>query len=138
VRDSVRTAYRHLPIVSDIRLSERAFRSVQLHRNIGFYRFLLDVCRLLYDCLIPDEGTGQFRFRDFTRDEEGMCRLFERFLFHFYRHEQRTYEVGRSRFGWAGATGPALNLLPTMHTDVTLRRPGSWLVIDAKYTPQAG
>jgi 5-methylcytosine-specific restriction enzyme subunit McrC len=135
LRDPVRTAYLRLPGISDIRLSERAFRAVQLHRNIRFYRFLLDVCRLLYRCLIPDEKTGASRFRDFTRNERRMHRLFERFLYNFYRHEQTTFRVRRSCFKWAGATGPDRSLLPTMNTDLTLTRPGRFLVIEAKYTP---
>lgn len=135
LRMAVRTAYLRLPGVSDISLSKRTFRDVQLHRNIHFYGFLIDVCRLLYDHLIPDEAKGTFRFRDFTRDEESMRLLFERFLYNFYKHEQAAFKVRRRRFSWAGAQGPAIGLLPEMLTDITLTRPGQCLVIDAKYTP---
>jgi 5-methylcytosine-specific restriction enzyme subunit McrC len=135
LRELVWTAYLRLPHITEIRLTERAFHSVQLHRNIRYYRFLLDVCRLLYETLIPDETTGRFRFRDFARDEKRMHRLFERFLYEFYRHEQTTFVVRRRRFPWASAAGPAHDVLPTMLTDVTLERPGERLVIDAKYTP---
>ena len=135
VRVAVKTAYLRLPGISDISLSKRTFRDVQLHRNIHFYRFLIDVCRLLYEHLIPDEAKGTFRFRDFTRDEERMRPLFERFLYNFYKHEQAAFKVRSRRFSWAGARGPAVHLLPTMLTDITLTRPGRCLVIDAKYTP---
>jgi 5-methylcytosine-specific restriction enzyme subunit McrC len=136
LREPIRTACQRMHGFSDVPLSERTFRAVQLHRNVRFYRFLLDVCRLLFDELIPDEATGAFRFRDFARDEERMRRLFERFLFNFYKHEQTDFSVRRSRFPWAGAAGPTAEWLPTMQTDVTLKRPGRWIVIDAKYTPQ--
>ncbi len=103
VRVAVKTAYLRLPGISDISLSKRTFRDVQLHRNIHFYRFLIDVCRLLYEHLIPDEAKGTFRFRDFTRDEERMRPLFERFLYNFYKHEQAAFKVRSRRFSWAGA-----------------------------------
>src|SRR5262245_12373686 len=67
LREPLRLAYVRLSDVTDINLSESTFRRVQLYRNIQFYRFLLDICRLLFECLIPDETTGRFRFRDFTR-----------------------------------------------------------------------
>lgn len=137
LREPIRSCCLRFPGITDIHLSERAFRAVQLHRNIRFYRFLLDVCRLLHDCLVPDKVTGKFRFRDFTRDENLMWRLFERFLFNFYRHheQQTAFDVKRSTFSWAIAYGSDSKHLPTMQTDLTLIRPGHQLVIDAKYTP---
>ena len=132
----LRMAYMRLPPLSDIRLSTQVFRAVQLHRNIRVYRFLLHVCRLIYDHLIPDEATGTFRFRDFTRDEERMSRLFERFLYNFYKHEQSVFKVQRNRFPWGDAITATPDLLPMMHTDVTLSRAGQRLVIDAKYSAQ--
>jgi 5-methylcytosine-specific restriction enzyme subunit McrC len=137
LRPRVRTAYLRLPHVHSIQLSRRTFKNVQLHRNIRSYRLLMDVCRLLYDHLIPIQGQGVYRFRDFTRDEVRMRKLFERFLFNFFKHEQSRFKVRRTRFRWANAEGQGVDLLPTMTTDVTLERPGHFLVMDAKYTPNA-
>jgi 5-methylcytosine-specific restriction enzyme subunit McrC len=85
--------------------------------------------------MIPDDATGQFRFRDFTRDEVRMRRLFERFLFNLYRHEQVTFSVTRPSFPWAQTTGPALSLLPQMRTDIYLSSFSRRILVDAKYTP---
>jgi 5-methylcytosine-specific restriction enzyme subunit McrC len=134
LRKRIRVAYLRLPGIRHIHLSERSFHSVQLHANIRLYRFLIDVSQLLFEHLIPDEETGVFRFRDFTRDEQKMRRLFERFLYNFYKHEQGRFKVNRSRFPWADATTPAPHLLPQMNTDLTLTRPGHQIVIDAKYS----
>ena len=137
LRASVKTAYLRLPGISDIRLTRRAFRNVQLHRNIRLYGLLVDVCRLLYDHLIPDDAEGTFRFREFTRNEERMRRLFERFLLNFYKHELREkFKVASRRIVWTGAAGPAVHLLPDMLTDIMLTRPGRCIVVDAKYTPK--
>jgi 5-methylcytosine-specific restriction enzyme subunit McrC len=131
----IRFTYHRLAGISDVRLSERDFHSVQLHRNIRFYRFLLDVCRLLYDCLIPDQATGKFRFPDIARDEKRMRRVFERFLYNFYRHEQSTYRVGSNAFEWTDVIGAPCDiaLLPIMRTDVTLLGRDRRIVMDAKY-----
>jgi 5-methylcytosine-specific restriction enzyme subunit McrC len=135
----IRFSYHRLSGITDIRLSDRAFHLVQLHRNTRYYRFLLDVCRLLFACLIPDEASGKFRFRDFTRDERGMRRVFERFLFNFYRHEQWTFGVSSNVFPWTNAVAEAsaLDLLPFMRTDVTLTGADRRIVLDAKYYAEA-
>ena len=137
LRPRLRTSYMRLREVSDIRLSKRAFASVQLHRNTRSYRLPIDVCRLLFDHLIPTEKQGRYRFHDFSRDEVRMRKLFERFLFNFYKHEQSWFKVRRTRFPWLKAEGSNTGLLPTMTTDVTLERQGHYVIIDAKYTMSA-
>jgi hypothetical protein len=39
-----------------------------IHRNNRFYGFLLDICRLVWLNLLPNEQTGTWTFRDFFRD----------------------------------------------------------------------
>lgn len=135
LRDSIRATYHRLHEVTDIPITPRAFRSVHLHRNNRVYRFLLDTCLLLYQCLIPDEATGELRFRSFVRDKNRMHRLFERFVRNFLRREQSNFHVEAETLYWEQTTGSATDLayLPSMRTDVTLRRPGRALVIDAKF-----
>lgn len=135
LRDELRATYHRLHEVSDISLSLGTFRSVHLHRNNRIYRFLLDVCLLLHQCLIPDETTGQLLFRNFLRDERRMRGLFERFVRNFFRREQSTFQVEAESLRWEQTTGlPAdLAYLPGMRTDVTLRRSDQILVIDAKF-----
>ena len=53
--------------LSDIRsisLTARDFGRVQLHGNNASYGFLLRVCALAYEALLPEPGTGRFHFRD--------------------------------------------------------------------------
>lgn len=138
LREPLRATWHRLHEVADIRLTDRSFRRVQLYRNNRIYSFLLDVCKLLYKNLIPNEVTGQFTFRNFVRDEKRMRRLFERFVCNFYRHHAGEYGVDPELLRWENSTGSAEDLafLPAMRTDVTLRRPGQVLVIDAKYYRQ--
>jgi 5-methylcytosine-specific restriction enzyme subunit McrC len=135
LRDQLRELDRSLGGITPIHLERSAFRTVQLHSNNGFYRFLLSLCELILDSSISTEEHGSFKFKDFVRDPSRMAQLFERFAFNFYRRECLDADVKRERIYWAAgsADDPDLTLLPTMQTDISLRRPGRTLVIDAKY-----
>lgn len=126
---------RQLREVEDIKLTRQAFRKVQLHGNNRFYRFLLHVCGLLMEQTLMNEETGSYRFRDFVRDERAMARLFEKFLFNFYKKEQAEYKVKKERIYWQAESDddPELYLLPTMETDISLRSKTKTLIIDAKF-----
>ncbi len=135
LRDQLRAMVRTLGGISRIQLSKQAFRLVQLHSNNGFYRFLLSVCELVFDTSIATEQHGSYRFRDFVRDPVRMAQLFEKFTFNFYRRECSEWWVKRDRIHWTAqsADDPDLLFLPTMQTDISIRKPNGTLVIDAKY-----
>lgn len=121
--------------VSERRLDRLVFHRVQLHSNNAFYRFLMNVCELVHRNLLVDERTGKQHFRDFLRDRRAMARLFEAFVFNFFRHEQQVYEVSRDAIHWDLEAGDELGRqrLPQMRTDVSLRSSTRTLVIETKY-----
>lgn len=140
LREAMRATFHRLHDVDEIHLTRRTFPRVQLHRNSRDYRFLLDVCLLLHEYLIPNERTGRFEFRDFLRDERRMRALFERFIRNFFRRHAEGFDtVEAEHLRWADASGSPedLAMLPNMRTDVTLRRPGLVFIIDAKYYREA-
>jgi 5-methylcytosine-specific restriction enzyme subunit McrC len=83
----------------------------------------------------PSRFQTKLLFRNFFRDERRMRGLFERFIRNLLRREQRSFRVEAEQLRWELTTGSAADLafLPRMRTDVTLRRPGQTLVIDAKF-----
>jgi 5-methylcytosine-specific restriction enzyme subunit McrC len=112
------------------------FRRIQLHRNNGFYAFLLRICELVHLSLLPDRsGEGPSWFRDLLSDEEYMAAVFEEFIRNFYSLKQSQFTVGRTQPKWsATAAQPSdLRFLPTMNTDVTLSSARCTIIIDAKY-----
>jgi 5-methylcytosine-specific restriction enzyme subunit McrC len=121
--------------VADVPLRAEAFRTVQLHRNIARYGFLLEVCELIWRNVMPDAATGCSRFHAFHEDEQVMGRVFEEFVYQFLRLEQRELEVSRPHLRWsATAADPAhLAWLPELHLDVLLRRGERRRVIETKY-----
>ena len=56
LRNDIAGLYHSLGGISDITLTRSAFGRVQLHRNIGSYRLLLQVCRFVYEQMLPDEA----------------------------------------------------------------------------------
>ena len=139
VRGEVRAAYRRFEGVSSIRLHANAFGQVHLGGNRRLYRFLLSVCKLLYESSVVDERTGRATFRDFRRDEATMWAIFEEFVTGFYEREQSVYRVnpdGRRRVDWAGAYAEeeaTRARIPVMTADVILESPRRRIILDTKY-----
>lgn len=123
--------------VSDISLSKPVFRAAVVHRHTATYAFLLDVCRLVFEESLPAEDRGRFRFRDFYRDKKKMWRVFQDFIYHFYRTELPGFRVSASHVKWdVVADDGAKTLLPSMQTDVSLRSQSRHIILDTKYTSQ--
>lgn len=139
VATSVRDAYARLEGISTVVLSRRLFERVQLDRNRRHYRFLLSVCRLIHEQLLPDEASGEARFVDFN--EEQMEYLYERFIIEFYRLEQDDYRVnssGRSiRWAYDGTNEYQRRKIPRMEADGILDSPNRRIIMDAKFYRQA-
>lgn len=139
VRQEVVSAYHSLGGVSVVRLRRRTFGLVQLDRNRRLYRFLLSVCRLVYDSQLVDENkSDQTIFHDVRRDKLQMWRLFEKFVTGFYQREQREFRVnagGRAISWWnrEGATDRDWALIPRMEADIILESKDRRIIMDTKY-----
>jgi 5-methylcytosine-specific restriction enzyme subunit McrC len=132
----VRNLMRRFPELGVIPVSDSVFKKVRLGRSSHFYSMVLSLCRLIHENILPAEGMGEYIFRDFTRNPRRMNRLFEAFVFNFYRKEQTQFpKVSRSQFTWnmAAASDEAAALLPRMHSDITLENTDRRIIIDAKY-----
>ncbi|TFY99264.1 5-methylcytosine-specific restriction endonuclease system specificity protein McrC [Ramlibacter henchirensis] len=136
LRHGLALLVRRLPDVEAIRLSRRDFDRVQLHSNNSFYKFLIDICRVVHDGLLVDSANGEYSFRSFIEDEHAMRRLFQHFVSNLLRHHQDHYEVGNDRFRWniVAPDSQSDQLMPMMETDITLRAPGHVVVIDTKFS----
>ena len=139
IQERLRAVHLRFGAISEISLRAEHFRRVQVHRNNRLYDFVLRVCRLVYDNVGVDERNGTTRFHDFLEDEATMGRVFEDFVFNFYRREQDQYIVSRPYINWYEATASETDLahLPIMKTDVVLRSDDRALVLDTKYYAEA-
>lgn len=134
-RMPLRGMLRDLSAVAQVPLSRDLLRQVHLHTNNRHYGFLMDLAWLIHECALPDEAAGDYRFVDFVRNPKHMARLFEDFIFNFMSIECRDLKVTREHVPWSACSldDPALDYLPSMRTDVTVRRGRQTVVIDAKY-----
>ncbi|WP_439395173.1 5-methylcytosine restriction system specificity protein McrC [Bradyrhizobium sp. PMVTL-01] len=134
LRDRIHGVVRQLPEINSIHLSNTLFRKVSVTSNRRFYRFLLDICELVHNSSLP-EPAGSRKFRDFTRDDKKMWRLFQAFLLNFIRRECQPWSARSEEVAWRAnsETDPSLNLLPRMVTDISAWRPGEYRIIDAKF-----
>ena len=143
VREKVRKVLRLFPRMSEIPIASRVFNQVKLHRNNRFYKFVLNICKLIMQSTLPKQGVeGKYEFMDFAQEEFKMNVIFERFLMNFckqnckeeYPEIHREYiDFQLTPFGMMFKQADAA--LPIMETDVTLYNPstGKKSILDAKY-----
>jgi 5-methylcytosine-specific restriction enzyme subunit McrC len=109
---------------------------VQLHGNNSFYGLLLRVCALAYEALLPEPGTGRFRFRDVLADRQTMGLIFQDFVRNFFALTQDRFKVKVDQIRWPvdATVGFGHNLMPGMYTDVTLYDGMRTIIIECKWS----
>lgn len=138
LRRRLRSLNRDLQEIDDIELNKFVFRKVQLNANNRYYAFLLNVCEIIQSLSFIDETTGNFKFKDFVKEEKAMARLYEAFLLNFFKNEFPELMPKSERINWVASSDsdPSLSLLPSMLTDISLSSKSKKLIIDAKYYKQ--
>jgi len=136
LKDQLLSLYRRFSEIDNIPLSKKLFSRVQLNRNNSFYDFLLKICELVNENLLPSEQKGQSKFRDFVRQERQMGILFEEFVRNFYKIEQNIYKVYREDIIWDITAGDK-SFLPKMQTDISLEGTEKKIIVDTKYYLEA-
>lgn len=130
-RRGIRRLLAYFADAGDVDLSLVDWRHMRFDRNQRTYRMLMGVCQLVARGLLQTQADGSTRLEDFL-DEQHMCRLYERFVFEYYRQEHPELKVGAPYIPWALDDGESA-MLPTMQTDIVLTRGSRTLIIDAKY-----
>ena len=135
--DQLRLKLQAMGEIESIPLTKPLFRRVRIHRNNRHYRFLMNVCELIYDSLLPTENQGESRFQNFFREEKAMAALFEKFVKNFY-HRHSHFQVSAPHLYWS-QDGPAEStaLIPRMETDIVLESSERQIVIDCKFYKKA-
>lgn len=135
LRKRLRKAAERMRGVGDAPLGRQLFRRLQLHRNNSRYRFPVRLAELVLRHLIVDPCSGTVKFPDFAASQQEMGHIFERFVRNFLAREQREFGVSAALISWDARYGSAqaAGLLPTMRSDVSLKRPGERVVIETKF-----
>ena len=96
------------------------------------------MCELCFYALLAEESSGEYRFKDFVRDEDRMRKVFQDFVYNFFDIEQHEFKVASERFDWDTdfAEANARRLLPDMITDVCLSSASRKIVIECKFSQE--
>lgn len=124
---------RLLPYFADVEGADLSVADwhMRFDRNNQTYRMLMNVCWLVVKGLLQTQEDGSIRMMDFL-NEQRMSHLYEKFILEYYRCEHPKLSAGAPYISWALDDGFD-DMLPTMHSDITLRQGRTVLIIDAKY-----
>lgn len=128
---------RLLPYLGEVALVEASsipWSRLTYHRANATYRMLMGVCELIIRGLLPTERSGNVHLASWLSDE-AMSSLYEKFLREYYRvhHPELRPEAPHVSWDVDHSTAIGAEQLPRMRTDLTLRRGGRVLIVDAKY-----
>lgn len=139
LRKDLLLIHRELDGIDHAPLTRLSFRAVQVHSNARFYRFLLNVCEMVVSSWLIDEKSGEYRFRDFARDERRMAAVFESFVRNLISRERPDLDVRKEQINWdlGWHSDHSLPYLPRMETDISVRSAENSLIIDTKYYAEA-
>jgi|SRR5699024_2132688 len=116
--------------VEEIPLSLELWKNLNYTNHNIFYQLPMDICRYLYESLLLREDEEEAR-NQMIKDEQQLSRLFEKFVFNFYKKETE-YRVSSPFIHWE--VDDAYNDgLPIMKTDIVLKEGNDTLIIDTKF-----
>ena len=97
----------------------------------------LRICALAFEALLPEPGTGRFRFRDVQSDPREMGLIFQDFVRNFFRLEQHQFVVKGEQVRWMvdESVGLGHHFLPAMYTDTSLVDGARTIIVECKWTP---
>lgn len=104
---------------------------IQYQKNNQSYRMLLNVCYLVVAGLILSTDKGEVKLATFL-DDRAMHNLYEKFILEYFRYHHPEYRANPDTIPWDIDNG-AIEFLPAMVTDITLKYGEKTLIIDAKY-----
>lgn len=122
--------------VDTIELTTVKWASIRLQRHHYSYSSLIKICQFIVEGLLLTTDLGEYRLASWL-NQQGMCRLFEKFILEYYIQKFPALTVKASQIAWVlddDVRSPAM--LPLMQSDITLQRGEAVLIIDAKYYAQ--
>lgn len=120
--------------ISSIEIRKTDFKKLRRER-CGLRALLINVCEIIYDSKLPLNEQGDRIFRDFINDERELGRLFEAFIYNFYKSKLTGSKVSRDDISWGLASSDEVSrsYLPRMRTDVVISSVNKKAIIDTKF-----
>lgn len=103
----------------------------QYNRTNQTYQMLISICYLIVKGLLQTNSDGTKKIID-VMDEQRMSRLYEKFLFEYFKQEHPHVKTTAPQIPWQ-LDDDMNTMLPLMQADIMLEKDGNLLIIDAKY-----
>lgn len=104
-------------------------------RNNKDYELLMNMCYFVLDSLLLSADNGEYKLATFSDDL--MAKVYEKFILEYYKRHHNYLSMSAMQVKWnldkEQPTNSIIKFLPTMQTDITLRKDDRILIIDAKY-----
>lgn len=125
--------WEEIPLIEEIYLTREKFQRLNFNRHNLYYKRVIHLARLLYELELLSHRSGDWHLVNVDMSDSELNKLFEDFLFHFYRIHKNEYQVKSERMNWNLEGNQSL--LPSMLTDVSLthRTESKKIIIDAKF-----
>lgn len=132
IKDEIMKLYHYFNEVSLIRINKNSFKNAKIHKNNIHYKLTIDICKLIFDNMMPDESDGSITFKEFYKEDREMAYIFENFVRNFYKKHLDDCSVVREDIRW-DVKGDNLSFLPLMKTDITIKEKDRVTIMDTKY-----
>lgn len=109
------------------------WNKLRFQRNNQTYKMLMNICYFILNGMLMTTESGTYKMTTFSDDH--MNRLFEKFVLNYYRVHHKSLSAHSDCIKWY-ITNPEeaiIDFLPSMKTDITLRKGNRSLIIDTKY-----
>ena len=133
-QDALRRLLPYFDSVEQVAPVSIRWSQLSFSRSSAPYRMLMGTCELVIRGLLPTEDPGANSLLSWVADEQ-MSSLYERFLLEYFRlhHPDLSPSAAKVQWDLDGEASSGMEQLPAMYTDITLRRGGRTVIIDAKY-----
>lgn len=132
IKNDIVKVYNYFNGVSLIRINAVDFSNARIHKNNLHYKLSLDICKLIYNNMMPDESNGSITFKEFYKEDKEMAYIFENFVRNFYKRHLNNCNVSSEHIKW-DVSGDNQEFLPIMKTDTTIKDDNNVTIIDTKY-----
>jgi 5-methylcytosine-specific restriction enzyme subunit McrC len=130
-KDTLRKEMLFFSNVDVVDLFTVKWSSFRFQRNNQNYRMLISVCQLIVEGMLLTEDNGNYHLASFI-DEQRMSHLYEKFILEYYKKHHPELEANASEIKWQ-LDDDCKTMLPTMKSDIYLKKDNTVLIIDAKY-----
>ena len=115
-----------------IEISDEKF-DILFDRNNYYSYYMIMICKLINDCTMLSEDVGSYKCIDILDDDNKMSKVFERFVYEFYKKKLNGYNISFQKVLEWKMNGEMSKLIPKMKIDILLTNPKEAIIIDTKY-----